>query len=55
MGFGNLWYIISPFRWARALVRELRNLRRRRRRDLEYILIRLPSELPPLPESRSWL
>ena len=55
MSLGNLWYTVNPFRWARALVRELRNLRRRRRRDLEYILIRLPSELPPLPESRSWL
>lgn len=55
MSLGNLWYTVNPFRWARALVRELRNLRRRRRRDLEYILIRLPSELPPLPENRSWL
>lgn len=55
MGLGELRFYLNPFRWARAVNRVARNAWRKRHHDLEYILIRLPSALPPLPEYRSWL
>ncbi|MFN8377793.1 MAG: S49 family peptidase [Anaerolineae bacterium] len=54
MGLKNLRFYLNPFRWVRASIREIRNAWRRRHHDLEYILIRLPTTLPPLPEYRSW-
>lgn len=54
MGLQISRFSLHPLVWVRASLRGLRNLRRRRQRDLEYILIRLPSTLPALPEDRSW-
>ena len=51
----NLRYTLNPFRLIRSTIRTGRNRWRRRHRDLEYILVRLPSTFPPLPEDRSWL
>lgn len=47
------WF--NPLRLIGPTVRMSRNWRRRRHHDLEYILIRLPSTFPALPEQRSWL
>ena len=55
MGLQNLRFTLNPFRLLRAATRRVRNRWRRRHHDLEYILIRLPSTFPALPENRSWL
>lgn len=55
MGLLNFRFYLNPFPPLRASLRVVRNRWRRRHHDLEYILIRLPSALPPLPEYRSWL
>lgn len=55
MALENLRFTVNPFRLLRAAIRRARNRWRRRHHGLEYILIRLPSTLPPLPEYRSWL
>jgi len=46
---------VNPFRAVGAAWRTLSNLLRRRHRDLEYILITLPENLPPLPEPRGFI
>ncbi|MEO8392301.1 MAG: signal peptide peptidase SppA [Chloroflexota bacterium] len=49
---------LRPLRVLKFLPRlslALRNRRRRRAKDLDYILITLPATMPALPESRSWL
>lgn len=47
--------IPSPFRGVRYLFYRFGNWRRRRFRDLDYILLTLPTSIPALPESRDWL
>lgn len=46
---------LNPLRLIASVRRVLRNRWRLHYGDLEYILIRLPSTFPPLPEQRSWL
>ncbi len=46
---------INPLRGLRYLWHRLGNWRRGRARHLDYIWLDLPSSLPALPESRSWL
>lgn len=46
---------LNPLRLIEPVRRALRNRWRLHYGDLEYILIRLPSSFPALPEQRSWL
>lgn len=53
-GIGRVLRALNPLRYVRRGLHLLRN-RLRRRHRIDYIWLTLPSELPALPESRSWL
>ncbi len=55
MGVKDLLTRLNPLQLLTPMIRRARNRWRLRHRDLEYILLRLPSTFPPLPENRTWL
>ncbi len=54
-GAGRLVRHISPLRVVRRLALALSNWRRRRFRQIDYVVLHLPPRLPALPIPRSWL
>ncbi|MBZ0293270.1 MAG: S49 family peptidase, partial [Anaerolineae bacterium] len=46
---------LNPLRGLRYLLFSLGNLWRSRYRKLDYILLSLPTSIPPMPEKRGWL
>ncbi|MBE2182666.1 MAG: signal peptide peptidase SppA [Anaerolineae bacterium] len=55
MIFRQFFQHLHPFRLPGAVWRWFTNWRRRRHKDLDYILLNLPSNMPALPESRDFI